>query len=169
MVKTSNKELVPILNRYFLLTEEPVWNCNKVLCHDLAKQLSHYLYFFSFLIGLTTIRWSMEKYHVTLSQCHNVTIVWWMVTYGHVTVTVTECHMTRVTWGLWESKCIATVVKCISSRELSKNSIEFSLSNTEQRDSWLNSGHWTLDTDMLVVFIKLWLHRLVTLLINKYF
>jgi len=47
-------------------------------------------------------------------------------------VTVTECHMTRVTWGPWESKCIATVVKCISSRELSKNSIEFSLSNTDK-------------------------------------
>ena len=43
-------------------------------CHDLAKRLSHYLYFFSFLFfffGLTTTRWSMGKYHVTLSQCHN--------------------------------------------------------------------------------------------------
>ena len=30
---------------------------------------------------------------------------------------------------------------------MSKNSIEFSLSNSEQRDSWLNSGHWTLDAD----------------------
>jgi len=45
-------------------------------CHDLAKRLSHYLYFFfffffSFLIGLTTTRWSMGKYHVTLSQSHN--------------------------------------------------------------------------------------------------
>jgi len=29
-------------------------------------------------------------------------------------VTVTVCHMTRVTWGPWESKYIATVVKCIS-------------------------------------------------------
>jgi len=40
------------------------------------------------------------------------------------------------------------VVKCISSRKLSKNSIEFSLSNSEQRDSWLNSGYWTLDADI---------------------
>ena len=56
--------------------------------------------------------------------------------------------MTRVTWGLWEDKCITTVVKYISSRELSKNSIEFSLSNSEQRDSWLNSGHQTLDADI---------------------
>ena len=63
-------------------------------------------------------------------------------------VTVTVCHMTRVTWGPWESKRIATVVKCISSREMSENSIEFSLSNSEQRDSWLNSGHRTLDADM---------------------
>ena len=44
-------------------------------CHDLAKRLSHYLYFFSFLFfffffGLTTTRWSVGKYHVTLSQCH---------------------------------------------------------------------------------------------------
>jgi len=30
---------------------------------------------------------------------------------------------------------------------MSKNSIEFSLSNSEQRDSWLNSGHQTLDAD----------------------
>jgi len=30
---------------------------------------------------------------------------------------------------------------------MSENSIEFSLSNSEQRDSWLNSGHRTLDAD----------------------
>jgi len=30
---------------------------------------------------------------------------------------------------------------------MSKNSIEFSLSNSEQRDSWLNSSHRTLDAD----------------------
>ena len=35
---------------------------------------------------------------------------------------------------------------------MSKNSIEFSLSNSEQRDSWLNSGHRTLDAD--IVFIR---------------
>jgi len=79
---------------------------------------------------------------VTMSQ-----LVWWMVTDGHVTV----CHMMRVTWGPWESKRIATVVKCISSREMSENSIEFSLSNSEQRDSWLNSGHWTLDANILLL------------------
>ena len=50
----------------------------------------------------------------------------------------------------WESKRIATVVKCISSRELSENSIKFSLSNSEQRDSWLNSSHRTLDADMCI-------------------
>ena len=69
----------------------------------------------------------------------------------HVTVTV--CHMTKVTWGPWESKRIATVVKCISNREMSENSIKFSLSNSEQRDSWLNSGHWTLDTNTLQVWV----------------
>jgi len=67
-------------------------------------------------------------------------------------VTVTVCHITKVTWGPWESKHIATVVKCISSREMSENSIEFSLSNSEQRDSWLNSSHRTLDTDTPVSF-----------------
>ena len=30
---------------------------------------------------------------------------------------------------------------------MSENSIEFSLSNSKQRDSWLNSSHRTLDTD----------------------
>ena len=105
----------------------------------MTKSLSIFLFFFfSFLIGLTTIRWSVEKYHMTLSQCHKWCDGWSRVVTSPVTVTV--CHMTRVTWGPWESKCIAIVVKCISSRELSENSIEFSLSNSEQRDSWLNSG-----------------------------
>jgi len=31
---------------------------------------------------------------------------------------------------------------------MSENSIEFSLSNSEQKDSWLNSNHWTLDADI---------------------
>jgi len=30
---------------------------------------------------------------------------------------------------------------------MSENSIEFSLLNSEQRDSWLNSGHRTLDAN----------------------
>jgi len=38
---------------------------------------------------------------------------------------------------------------------MSENSIEFSLSNSEQRDSWLNSGHRTLDTDMVPLPISL--------------
>ena len=82
----------------------------------------------------------MGKYYVTSSQCHNGVTE---VTGGHVTVTVTV-------WP-WESKRIATVVKYISSRELSENSIEFSLSNSEQGDSWLNSGHRTLDADILLL------------------
>jgi len=36
---------------------------------------------------------------------------------------------------------------------MSENSIEFSLSNSEQRDSWLNSSHRTLDADKMVYFI----------------
>ena len=31
---------------------------------------------------------------------------------------------------------------------MSENSIKFSLSNSEQRGSWLNSGHRTLDADI---------------------
>jgi len=34
---------------------------------------------------------------------------------------------------------------------MSENSIEFSLSNSEQRDSWLNSSHRTLDTDKYII------------------
>ena len=32
---------------------------------------------------------------------------------------------------------------------MSENSIKFSLSNSKQRDSWLNSSHRTLDADTL--------------------
>jgi len=47
---------------------------NEDRCHDLAKWLSHYLYFFSFLflfLLITTTRQSAGKSYVTLSQCHN--------------------------------------------------------------------------------------------------
>ena len=95
-----------------------------------AKSLFIYIFFsFLFLLGLQLQDGVQES---IMWLCHN----------GHI-----MGHMIRVTWGPWESKCIATVVKCISSRELSENSIEFSLSNSEQRDSWLNSSHWTLDAD----------------------
>ena len=105
---------------------KPVWGSRN--CHDLANWLSYYLYFFSFLI----YNYKMEcgkvsRDFVTMSQ--------WCDRWSQMVksqVTVTECHMTRITWGLWESKCIATVVKCISSRELNENSIEFSLSNTDK-------------------------------------
>ena len=56
-------------------------------CHDLAKQLSHYLYFFSFLFfflflfGFTTQGGSIEKCHMTnithhghMTGCHSVTL-----------------------------------------------------------------------------------------------
>jgi len=114
----------------------------------MAKSLFIFLFlFFSFLIRLTTTRWSMGKSYMTLSQCHNWCDRWSQMVMSHVTVTV--CHMTRVTWGPWESKHIAIVVKCISSREISENSIEFSLLNSKQRDSWLNFSHQTLDADMI--------------------
>ena len=116
------------------------------LCYDLAKTPKLLFIFFSFSFLFISLDLQLQggvRESITW-LCHNVTIG---VTDGHVTVTV--CHMTRVTWRPWESKCIATVVKCISSREMSENSIEFSLSNSEQRDSWLNSSHWTLDADTL--------------------
>jgi len=98
-------------------------------CHDLAKRLSHYLYFFSFLFfSYWTYNYKMEHRKVSCDFIIMSQWVWWMVT-----VIVTVCHMTRVIWGPWESKHIATVVKHISSRELSKNSIEFSLLIAEQR------------------------------------
>jgi len=37
---------------------------------------------------------------------------------------------------------------------MSENSIEFSLSNSEQRDSWLNSSHQTLDADTSRVLLR---------------
>jgi len=127
------------------------WGVRKVCpgrCHDLANWLSHYLYFFSFLFfSFLIYNYKMERGKVS----HDfVTMSQWCDGWSHMVmsqVTVTVGHMMRVTWGPWESKRIATVVKCISSREMSENSIEFSLSNSEQRDSWLNSGHWTLDAD----------------------
>jgi len=134
-----------------------MWLCSFISLSwlgKLTKSLFIFLFFF-FLFLFTTTRWSTGKYHVTLSQYHNG------VTEGHRW----SCHgsqsqwghMTSVTWGLWESKCIAMVVKCISSREMSENSIEFSLSNFEQRDSWLNSSHRTLDADTPTVSVWLWL------------
>jgi len=108
----------------------------------MAKSL--FIFFFLFLF-LWTYNYKVECGKVS----HDfVTMVWRMVTDVTSQVTVTRCHMTRVTWGPWENKRIAIVVKCISSREMSENSIEFSLSNSEQRDSWLNSSHQTLDADI---------------------
>jgi len=57
---------------------------------------------------------------------------------------------------------------------MSENSIEFSLSNSEQRDSWLNSGHRTLDTDIArignleVFFVSLSLLSFCFVIIIKY-
>jgi len=45
---------------------------------------------------------------------------------------------------------------------MSENSIEFSLSNSEQRDSWLNSGHWTLDTDNLLLIPNILLNSRIS-------
>jgi len=74
-----------------------------------SKSLFIFLFFsFSFSLDLQLQGGAWES--ITW-LCHNVTMVWRMVTSQ---VTVTRCHMTRVTWGPWENKHIATVVKCIS-------------------------------------------------------
>ena len=56
----------------------------------MAKSLFIFLFLF---FSYWTYNYKMEhrKYHVTLSHCHNG------VMDGQVTVTVTMCHMTRVT------------------------------------------------------------------------
>ena len=83
----------------------------------LAKSLFIFL-FFSFLI----YNYKMEHGKVS---CDFVTMSQWCDGWSWIVmsqVTVTRCHMTRVTWGPWENKHIATVVKCISSRELTPSS-----------------------------------------------
>ena len=52
---------------------------------------------------------------------------------------------------------------------MSENSIEFSLSNSKQRDSWLNSSHQTLDADKQVLsfcipFVNLYIEESIFLL-----
>jgi len=57
-VKDGVKEFVEIMDLreiYWLLGIELKRDCKAGKCHDLAKQLNYYLYFFSFLfLGLTT-------------------------------------------------------------------------------------------------------------------
>jgi len=43
-------------------TDDYLWVINEVHCHDLAKRLSHYLYFFSFLfLFLWTYNYKVER------------------------------------------------------------------------------------------------------------
>ena len=54
---------------YYQPWSDNEWLVDKMLvllCHDLAKQLSHYLYFLSFFFSfLTTQGKSTRKYHIT--------------------------------------------------------------------------------------------------------
>jgi len=52
---------------------------------------------------------------------------------------------------------------------MSENSIEFSLSNSEQRDSWLNSGHRTLDADNNGLMIQIGLFGEISDYFSFYF
>ena len=52
---------------------------------------------------------------------------------------------------------------------MSKNSIEFSLLNSEQRDSWLNSSHRTLDADNYEIHDKEMLVVVKCLEAQRYF
>jgi len=51
----------------YLLLKKLQLSFLKMGCHDLAKQLSQYLYFFSFPL-LLLLRWSMGKYHMTVTK-----------------------------------------------------------------------------------------------------
>ena len=69
-------------SRFYILT----------LCHNLAKWPSHYLYFFSFSFGLTTLK---KCGKVSCHKCHIVTVTWM------------GCHnimsYNQVIWEVWEN------------------------------------------------------------------
>jgi len=78
--------------------EESPIQLDQQLCHDLAKWLSDYLYFFSFLFfSYWTYNYKMEHGKVS----HDfVTMSQWCDGWSQMVmsqVTVTEYHMTRVT------------------------------------------------------------------------
>ena len=53
-------------------------------CHDLAKWLSHYLFFFFFsFLFLLDLQLQDGAQESIMWLCHNVTMVWRMVTDGH--------------------------------------------------------------------------------------
>ena len=78
------------------LLELPTLSYSK--CHDLAKRLSHYLYFFPFLfLSLWTYNYKVERGKVSRDF---VTMSQWCDGWSQMVtsqVTVTRCHMTRVT------------------------------------------------------------------------
>jgi len=75
-------------------------------CYDLAKQLSHYLYFFSVLLfsRLTIQEWSMRKYHVT--KCHRVTGLQVTVRWHYITESYRNHR--KVVYRLYSS-CINSI------------------------------------------------------------
>ena len=65
--KQVSKTLINSINIILVLHRNFIPN-NNPSCHDLAKQLSYYLYFFSFLFSFWTYYLrieSVEKYHTT--------------------------------------------------------------------------------------------------------
>jgi len=78
-----NSVLETILPRYFTSYVASTTSRDIVGYYDLAKQLSHFLFFFCFLffyLVRSLLRWSVGKYHVTVTQSH----IW---LYHKVTVT----------------------------------------------------------------------------------
>ena len=52
-------------------------------CHDFAKWLSHYLYFFSFFSFTLDLLYKRECRKVLCHKCHKVTVIWQEVTTSH--------------------------------------------------------------------------------------
>ena len=121
-------------------------------CHDLTKQLSHYLYFFFFYLGLTTQKGVQESVMSQVSQSYD----------GSHDRHGKEVHRPC-------SSCISSIEKS------NGNSIEFSLSITEQRAvgfilawslAFLHleqlSFSWAIHTYMwLIHLLLMWLHLVI--------
>jgi len=64
-------------------------------CHDLAKQLSHYLYFFSFLFFFFSL---LIWIYYTKRKCRKVSHDKYHTSWSHDRMS--QCH---ITWWVWES------------------------------------------------------------------
>ena len=110
--------------------------CSKCIeclrCHDLAKWLSHYLYFFSFLFLLSWTYYtegSVGKCHIT-----SVTVTWQEVTASHYMIS----H--NGSYDRYGKVVHRPCSSCISSVENLMGTLLSSLCQMLIKSSWLNSG-----------------------------